>query len=173
GELEAQMVREINEWMARFDEVSDKIETDLRPTHRAYARRQIHPLVMCAPFVYRTFHKPLGYAGDYEMVNMILHDPWQGTSMFAKLVNVVFLQNPPAEAHRNRVKILRNYLVEQTGRVAAEGRRLRVLNLGCGPAKEVQDFLVNDPICDQVDLRLLDFNQETLAFASQQLGADG
>lgn len=171
AELESQMVREINEWMARFDHVSEEVSEELRPTHRAYARRQIHPLVMCAPFVYRTFHKPLGYAGDYEMVNMILHDPWQGTSMFAKLVNVVFLQNPPAEAHRNRVHILRQRLIEETQRVASQGRRLRALNLGCGPAKEVQNFLVEDQISDQADLRLLDFNEETLAFASQNLEA--
>jgi len=171
GELEAQMIREINEWMARFDEVSERVGEELRPTHRAYARRQIHPLVMCAPFVYRTFHKPLGYAGDYEMVNMILNDPWQGTSMFAKLVNVVFLQNPPAEAHRHRVQILRRFLVEETQRTASQGRRLRALNLGCGPAKEVQNFLTEDAISDQADLRLLDFNEETLAFAGQNLEA--
>lgn len=169
GELESQMVREINEWMARFDDVSEQVVEDLRPTHRAYARRQIHPLVMCSPFVYRTFHKPLGYAGDYEMVNMILHDPWQGTSMFAKLVNVVFLQNPPAEAHRHRVHILHRHLIEETQRVAGQGRRLRALNLGCGPAKEVQNFMIEDAISDQADLRLLDFNEETLAFAGQNL----
>ena len=34
-------------------------------THKSYLRRQLHQFFLCAPFVYRTFHKPLGYAGDF------------------------------------------------------------------------------------------------------------
>ncbi len=162
-ELEGRILPEIHEWMGRFDEIAERVEEEMRPAARSYARRQIHPLVMCSPFVYRTFHKPLGYAGDYQMVNMILRDPHEGATMFAKLVNVVFLQNPPAEAHRNRIKHLVQRLQEETRRAAAAGRRLRVLNLGCGPAREVQLFL-EDPLADQVDFRLLDFNAETLDY---------
>ena len=129
----------------------------------------IHPLVMCSPFVYRTYHKPLGYAGDYEMVNMILRDPHEGATMFAKLVNVVFLRNPPAEAHRNRIKHMHGILVEETRRVSATGRRARVLNLGCGPAREIQLFLTENAEADVTDFTLLDFNAETLEFAAQAL----
>ena len=86
---------------------------DEHAAHRAYARRQLHPLVLCSPFVYRTFHKPLGYAGDYEMVNMILRDAHEGATMFAKIVNVCFLQNPPAQAHRNRIVHLKKRLAEE------------------------------------------------------------
>lgn len=164
-ELEARIVDEANEWFGRFDAVAASVDEELRPAHRAYARRQIHPLVMCSPFVYRTFHKPLGYAGDYEMVNMILREPHEGATMFAKLVNALFLQNPPAQAHRNRIGHLRQRLVEETRRVAATGRRARIFNLGCGPAREVQLFLGEEPICDQAELTLADFNSETLNFA--------
>lgn len=34
--------------------------------------------MLCSPFAYRAYHKPLGYAGDYEMVNMIARDPYEG-----------------------------------------------------------------------------------------------
>lgn len=162
--LEMRIVDEANEWFGRFDSVAERVGEDLRPAHRAYARRQIHPLVMCSPFVYRTFHKPLGYAGDYEMVNMILRDPHEGATLFAKLVNALFLQNPPAQAHRNRILHLRKRLVEETARVRAAGRRLRVFNLGCGPAREVQQFLAEDPVSDHVDFTLADFNTETLGY---------
>jgi extracellular factor (EF) 3-hydroxypalmitic acid methyl ester biosynthesis protein len=124
---------------------------------------------MCSPFVYRTYHKPLGYAGDYEMVNMILRDPHEGATLFAKLVNVVFLRNPPAEAHRNRITRLRQHLRNETRRVRSAGRRARILNLGCGPAREVQLFLAEDAESDQADFTLMDFNAETLEFAAQSL----
>ena len=171
SELESGILPEISTWMDRFDLAADTIEEQTRPAHRAYARRQIHPLVMCAPFVYRTYQKPLGYAGDYEMVNMILRDPHEGSTLFAKLLNVVFLQNPPAEAHRNRIIYLRQKLNEVSQRVIAEGRRPRFLSMGCGPAREVQLFLEQDPLSDQGDFTLLDFNPDTIAYTSQILNS--
>lgn len=168
-ELEGRILPEIGEWMDRFDLVADQVNDEVRPAHRAYARRQLHPLVLCAPFVYRTFHKPLGYAGDYEMVNMILRDAHEGATMFAKIVNVCFLQNPPAQAHRNRIVHLKKRLAEETRRVAATGRRARILNLGCGPAREIQQFIAEDPISSEADFVLLDFNPQTLEFARQNL----
>jgi extracellular factor (EF) 3-hydroxypalmitic acid methyl ester biosynthesis protein len=167
--LETRIVDEANEWFGRFDAVAQEVDEEMRPAHRAYARRQIHPLVMCSPFVYRTFHKPLGYAGDYEMVNMILREPHEGATLFAKLVNALFLQNPPAQAHRNRIKHLQTRLIEEVRRVAATGRRARIFNLGCGPAREIQLFLAENGESDHADFTLADFNAETLAFAKGQL----
>ncbi len=45
---------------------------DLVPVHQAFGKRHLHPLILGSPFVYRTLQKPLGYAGDYEMVNMMM-----------------------------------------------------------------------------------------------------
>lgn len=168
-ELEGRILPEVGEWMDRFDAVAGNISPEARAAHRAYARRQLHPLVLCSPFVYRTFQKPLGYAGDYEMVNMILRDPHEGATLFAKLVNVVFLQNPPALAHRNRINHLQQRLMEETRRIQATGRRCRILNLGCGPAKEVQQFLAAGDVADHAELTLLDFNDETLEYAQENI----
>ena len=137
--------------------------------HRAYARRQLHPLILCSPFMYRTFHKPLGYAGDYEMVNMILRDPIEGASLFAKVLNTHFVGVAPAEAHRNRVKYLNRALREETKRRARQGLITQIFNLGCGPAKEIQDFLIFDDLCERANLTLLDFNDETLAYTAKLL----
>lgn len=117
--------------------------------------------------MYRIFQKPLGYAGDYEMVNMILRDPCEGSSLFAKILNVYILSQAPAEAHRNRVKYLTQRLTEETRRIARTGKMARILNLGCGPAKEVQEFLVQDDISERAQLTLLDFNDETLAYTGR------
>jgi extracellular factor (EF) 3-hydroxypalmitic acid methyl ester biosynthesis protein len=169
AELEDPILPTVGSWFSRFDDVSESVEDDLRPVHRAFARRLLHPLVLCSPFVYRTFHKPLGYAGDYEMVNMILRDPHEGASLFAKIVNVCFLKNPPAEAHRNRIKYLTRRLTEETSRAIATdvaGRRARIFNLGCGPAKEIQDFMRETDLSDRASFTLLDFNDETIEHAA-------
>jgi extracellular factor (EF) 3-hydroxypalmitic acid methyl ester biosynthesis protein len=165
SELQEPILPTVNSWFAKFDEISELVDDETRPAHRVFARRLLHPLVLCAPFVYRTYHKPLGYAGDYEMVNMILREPYEGATLFAKIVNVCFLKNPPAEAHRNRIKYLTAKLAVEAGRVVRPGRRLRVLNLGCGPAKEVRDYMGEHEISNETSFTLLDFNEETLEHA--------
>jgi extracellular factor (EF) 3-hydroxypalmitic acid methyl ester biosynthesis protein len=169
GELEEPILPTLASWFARFDDLSEKVDDELRPVHRAFARRLLHPLVLCSPFVYRTYHKPLGYAGDYEMVNMILRDPYEGASLFAKIVNVCFLKNPPAEAHRNRIIYLTKSMIEETRRAHNAGRKARIFNLGCGPAKEIQDFLRKSDLSDGASFTLLDFNDETIEHASSLL----
>ncbi len=161
-QLHAPILRSTTDLFGRFEEAAKKIQDDLQPIHRSYVKRQIHPLVLCSPFIYRTFQKPLGYAGDYEMVNMILRDPLEGSSMFAKILNLYILSQAPAEAHRNRVKYLNDHLRGETQRMARSGKKARIFNLGCGPAGEVQQFLTEDDLSDRADLTLVDFNDETL-----------
>lgn len=169
-QLRPEVLPAIDRLFFRFEEVANTVSEELLPLHRTYVKRQLHPFVLSAPFAYRTYQKPLGYAGDYEMVNMILGDPFLGGSLFAKVLNVWLLAQPSAQAHRNRVSFLAERLESEVKRVAGRGRRARVLNLGCGPAGEVQRFLAQSPVSDQADLVLLDFNDETLDYVRRVLG---
>ncbi|QIF01569.1 class I SAM-dependent methyltransferase [Roseimicrobium sp. ORNL1] len=161
-QLEVPILPAVTPLLERFETTAVSITPELQPVHSSYIKRQIHPLVLCSPFVYRIFQKPLGYAGDYEMVSMMLRDPYEGSSMFAKILNRLFLDIPPVVAHRNRITYLTERLHEETSRAAQKGKMARVFNLGCGPAKEVQQFLATDGLSDNADISLLDFNDETI-----------
>jgi extracellular factor (EF) 3-hydroxypalmitic acid methyl ester biosynthesis protein len=169
NQLAPDVVGALNALFEKFESVSLGVDEELKHAHHTYIKRHLHPLLLCSPFAYRTFNKPLGYAGDYEMVNMILRDPQEGASMFAKILNVWFISQPPAQAHRNRIKYLATKLVAETLRMKMSGRPARIFNLGCGPAQEVQNFLINHDICENAQLTLLDFNDETLDFTKQTL----
>jgi extracellular factor (EF) 3-hydroxypalmitic acid methyl ester biosynthesis protein len=156
--------------LERFEAIAATVDPELKPAYRAYMKRQIHPLVMCSPFLFRTYAKPLGYAGDYEMVNMMLGDPFEGGSMFAKLVNGIFLLTPPVTAHQARIVYLKEKLAEEARRMALLDRPLRVFNLGCGPAREIQEFMAEEELSGRSQLTLLDFNQETLDYTGKLLG---
>ncbi|HTH46438.1 MAG TPA: class I SAM-dependent methyltransferase [Candidatus Limnocylindria bacterium] len=168
-DLSPPMLPTINNLFDRFEGISGKLSPELLAMHGTYIKRQLHPLVLCAPFAYRTFQKPLGYAGDYEMVNMILNDPHEGGSLFAKTVNLYFLNSGPAVAHRNRIKYLIEVITGEVKRVAAAGRDLRIMNLGCGPAGEIQQLLAQEELTDRMDFTLMDFNDETLEFTNNRL----
>jgi extracellular factor (EF) 3-hydroxypalmitic acid methyl ester biosynthesis protein len=169
-ELQGLVLPTVSPLLERFEEIANSLVVEeLRPMHRTYIKRQLHPVVLCSPFIYRTYQKPLGYAGDYEMVNMMVRDPYEGSSMFAKMLNYLFLNTPPVVAHRNRITWLTRKLEEETRRVAQAGRVARILNLGCGPAKEIQDFLRRDELSERASFSLLDFNDETLLHTSRIL----
>lgn len=151
--------------MQRMEELARDVPAEDEGLYRTYTRRALHPVTLCSPFVHRTYTKPLGYAGDYEMINMILSDGRRGESLFAKTLNALILEAAPAAAHRNRVIVLRDYLERETRRQADQGQTLRVLNVACGPAKEVRDFVTHSPLADHCEMTLLDFSKEALGFA--------
>ena len=122
--LKAPVFSKLAALFERFELATVGVEKDLQSVHSTYAKRQLHPLVLCAPFMYRTFCKPLGYAGDYEMVNMMTRDCFQGGSVFAKVLNAFFLETPPVVAHRNRIEYLGDMLLRE-GRPRRPPRRNR------------------------------------------------
>lgn len=109
-----EFVRDVDQEVApRFAELNGVFEESSReigkrdlPFYRAFAQRELHPLLMASPFMNRAFNKPLGYAGDYEMVRMMLSEPWEGSNTFAKLVNASALRHDAPAAHRNRIELL-------------------------------------------------------------------
>ena len=162
-QLEPVIVDGIRNLFEKFEEILDRIDKDLVVAHHAFGKRLVQPLLMSSPFVKRTFTKPLGYAGDYEMVNMMFRDPFDGPSLFAKMVNFYALQLPPIIAHRNRIDYLLRKLESESLRAMRRSRQLKIFNLGCGPAQEVQRFIEQNKLSDYAHFTLVDFNDETLA----------
>ncbi len=160
-ECSPRILKMVDHYFARFEAVASELKAEEMAVHSAYMRRHLHPLVLCSPFANRTFFKPLGYPGDYEMVNMMLRPPFEGASLYAKVINAWFWKQPPAEAHRNRIVELQRRIQDESIRLQTQGRRARILNFACGPAGEIQQFLAEDlPL--GADFVLLDFNDETL-----------
>jgi extracellular factor (EF) 3-hydroxypalmitic acid methyl ester biosynthesis protein len=166
--IQQRVIEEVIPAMESFEEVASTVTEEEVPSHKSYIRRELHPIVLCSPFLFRTYTKPLGYAGDYEMVNMMLRDPYEGASSFAKILNYAMLNTEPVVAHRNRI----DYLVDMLDKEATKrvGRtRSRAFNLGCGPAEEVRRFLQDHDSSDLMEFDLLDFNPETLEYTRERL----
>ena len=145
------------------------IENEFASAHRSFAQTALHPLLLRAPFVYRTYTKPLGYAGDYQMVNQMLDDPRQGPNTYFQMVNASFLQNILVVAHRNRIDILVDFLKRKADAAMQAGRTFRILNIGCGPAIEIQRFLQTYHSPELLSFELVDFSEETLSWTRQKL----
>jgi len=166
--IENRVVEEVLPSMERFEEVTKEISEAEAAVHKSYVRRELHPIVLCSPFLYRTYTKPLGYAGDYEMVNMMLRNPYEGSSAFAKLLNFALLNTEPVVAHRNRIDYLVDKIRNECERRVSKGKT-RIFNLACGPAVEIQRFLKEYDESDLAEIDLLDFNSETLEYTRERI----
>ena len=153
----------------RFEEMIYALPPEARGAHQDFVRRHWHKLFLGSPFGHRTYHKPIGYAGDYEMMNMIYRNQPEGRTLYEKLIHLLLVSQWPAISVRNRIAHLGENILNETARVARTGRIARILNIGCGPAKEIQNFLQNTQLSNQADFMLVDFNEETLLHAGRKL----
>jgi extracellular factor (EF) 3-hydroxypalmitic acid methyl ester biosynthesis protein len=153
----------------RFEEIIYALPPEARGAHQDFVRQHWHKLFLGSPFAHRTYHKPLGYAGDYEMMNMIHRNQPEGRSLYEKLIHLLLVSQWPARSVRNRIAHLGENIFRETARVARGKNGARILNVGCGPAREVQDFLRKTQLSNQAEFTLIDFNEETLAYAGQRL----
>jgi len=170
-EVEHPLTPKITELFSNFENEAKQVAPEESIIHRAFCRRELHPLTLCSPFVHRSFTKPLGYAGDYQMVNMMLEVPLEGPSLYAKIVNHWCLRQGAPAAHRNRIDILVEHLTNEAKRMKQLRRRLRIMNVGCGPAVEVQRFIRESEFAEDCDFTLMDFNDETIAYANDCIKA--
>ncbi|MGK0237782.1 MAG: extracellular factor (EF) 3-hydroxypalmitic acid methyl ester biosynthesis protein [Candidatus Pelagisphaera sp.] len=160
------------ELVVAFENAASEVPDEFLMSHKAYVQRELHPLLLCSPFVHRSYTKPLGYAGDYEMVNMMLcESTTKVPGIYANIVDEFHIKSAAPKAHRNRVVMLQERLEAEAARVVEEERMFTVLNIGCGPAVEAQRFIRDSPLANQTSLQLMDFSDETLDYTKQKISA--
>ncbi len=170
-ETQNPVLPKISELFAEFELEAGKIEPDHVTAHKAYTQRELHPLMLCAPYVDRSFNKPLGYAGDYELINMNLRQAnIQEMNTYARIVHDFCVEATAAEAHRNRIIMLKRRLIAEAERVAIEEERLfNVINIACGPSVEIQQFITESSLSNHCSFQLVDFESEALEHSQRKI----
>jgi extracellular factor (EF) 3-hydroxypalmitic acid methyl ester biosynthesis protein len=139
--------------------------------HRAYAARHLHRFSRQAPLPRRALDKPLGYAGDYEMMNMLYRDPAEGDTLFGQALNICYTEEPAAVANKNRIAylgaLIRRTLADRSDR--SDGR-VRIASIGCGPAREIEVLLQESPeLGPRLEVALIDQEVRAIAHCEQAL----
>ncbi len=160
----------IRDLLGVFEKEASNIPDEESSPYKAFVRREIHPYMLCAPFAWRSYYKPLGYAGDYEMVNMMLQEsPSVGHNTYARIFHDLTTSVAACLAHRNRISILVRLLGEEAERVTTEEQRIfTTLSVACGPAVEIQRFIRGNDLVNQSSIHLMDFNEETLEYVTRR-----
>ncbi|MGA9522382.1 MAG: class I SAM-dependent methyltransferase [Myxococcaceae bacterium] len=136
--------------------------------HRAYVQSQLAALFAHSPFMRRAAEKPLGYAGDFEMMNMLYRPHAEGDSLFGKLVNIYATEEPAARANINRLTYLGD-LIRHVVQGVPDGR-VRIASVGCGPAQEISELLESYPeLGRRLEVTLIDQEERSMAFGERTL----
>ncbi|HUK67339.1 MAG TPA: class I SAM-dependent methyltransferase family protein [Streptosporangiaceae bacterium] len=136
-----------------------------------YFHQRFGALIDLSPLAARCFHKPLGYAGDFEMMNMVYRNESLGGTPFGRSLSRVVLDSDAARAVRNRA----HYVAEKIEAVVTRGGRhrpARILSVAAGPAMEVQLILRNDPAllaAGRTQIALIDQDAGALEHAREQI----
>ncbi len=122
------------------------------------------PFLESSDVIRRGREKPLGYAGDYLMIDMIYTQYSASMGIGSRLDELFHLFDAP-KAVRNR----KQYFVDTvTKRTAAQSAPQRILNVGAGPGREVHDlFLVLDTETEFPIIHCVDIDKDAITYAAE------
>jgi extracellular factor (EF) 3-hydroxypalmitic acid methyl ester biosynthesis protein len=166
-------------FVAQAVAASVEIDTAIRsvpPSHlaalRHFSHRYLHEFFMQSPCAHRMLYKPFGYPGDYEMMRFIYERNFEGTTLFGKAVNLVFIETKAGQAVRFRKDLIKHKLAEM---IAARGEStapMRILSVAAGPAQELVELLGEiEELPFPLEIVLFDQDKGALAYAWKRLKA--
>ncbi|HOO37943.1 MAG TPA: class I SAM-dependent methyltransferase [Deltaproteobacteria bacterium] len=110
--------------------------------HREFFQKRLNEFFMKSKLFNRSITKPLGYAGDFEMMNIIYRNQFEGEDIFSQVMNKIDCEGTASRAVRNR----RAYLYKKLRDLVTSndnGEDRKAMSVACGPTLEFYDFLTS------------------------------
>ncbi len=146
--------------------LSEELEEKTRERAQAFASREIMPLVYLSPMYRRAFDKPLGYAGDYRLIEMYFEDLYSGKTLFAQFLQLLAQRYPLGKTVRDRESLMRS----KVSRTIRRRDNPRIVALACGPALELKNVILElasgEHSCEFV---FVDQDEQAMNFAHSSL----
>lgn len=173
GSYLEKMTESVHQVMVSFNKkVSELVNMDLVEPNSNYHlvfNENIYPFFQGADYPRRAKEKPLGYAGDYEMMNQIYRNGYEGKDLFGKILH----HYTATEISAQSVMFRRPYFCDHYKRMLDEksGQNIYVLSLASGPCVEFQKLIEELPQEDlsRIQLTLLDLDPKSLEHAQSKI----
>lgn len=132
---------ELNIYYDHFSNIVNNFtDPNQRFIHRKFFQTRLSEFFSQSKLCHRGFTKPLGYAGDYEMMNIIYRNTFEGDNLFAQVMSKIDCEGSAARAVRNRRAYLYKKLRELVSNTK-HGHTIKIMSVACGPAIEFSDLL--------------------------------
>jgi hypothetical protein len=133
---------------------------------KAYTEAVLTPEFCNGPVWWRSYRKPAGYPGDFEIMNYVYDWQREGQDVYGQLIHRIGLD--VSECIATRMDVVRQE-IRKTVEAHAESGGARIVSLGCGSAREVQLHLRDQATVDApVTFTLIDQEANALAYAYER-----
>jgi hypothetical protein len=156
--LDACEERILPEWRALWHRANELAAPLMDDPERLKAAKHFTELVVTPDFLTgpiwaRSYTKPLGYPGDYEVMNQVYAWKREGDTALGKLLHRIGLD--VAECIATRMVMIQQTIGEVVGGGNGAGP-VRITSIGCGPAQEVFNYLQLRSLPRPVEFTLVD-----------------
>jgi hypothetical protein len=171
GAFEACEARLIQHWRVLWRTGNDLVRPimanrEVLEATKAFTEVVVTPVMRRGAIWDRGYAKPLGYPGDFEVMNQVYDWERRGTNVYEMLLHRLGLE--VGEFVKTRMEVVRaniGMVVQEKG----NARAARVLSLGSGPAREVELFLGSAALKNRrVEFTLIDQEQAALSYAIEK-----
>ena len=135
---------------------------------KRFTEAVLTPELKAGPIWRRAYEKPLGYPGDYQVMRYLYNDAAEGDTAYARLAHGLGLEIGAFVPHR--MEMMREAIAMTVEDRAGETGPIRIASIGCGPAREVMDYLESGRTQLPLRFTLVDHDGEALEFAVRNAG---
>lgn len=157
------------EFFSRIQKIAGMIEKEPDPESAKKQFYEICSLIEESPLHKRTRRKPLGYPGDFLLIDWIYTREVRG-SRIGRFFDALFHSYEAAVAVRNR----KDFFIRKCNELAeSKNERVDVLDVGCGSCRDVIEA---HSMCDngtQFFYHCVDHEKEAIRYASRLLEESG
>jgi extracellular factor (EF) 3-hydroxypalmitic acid methyl ester biosynthesis protein len=134
-----------------------------------YVFKELFPYFMRSRFAERAYYKPKGYAGDFMMMELIYRQDPEGDGKLGQLIDGWLLKQAPAQAVRNRRRLLVRLLDHLFRTTLAHQGVVSLINMACGPARELFDVLTACDYSHRIKALCIDIDADALKYANRSV----
>lgn len=151
-------------------------DRDVREATKEFTELVLTPELRNGAIWDRSYAKPLGYPGDFEIMNQVYDWERLGSNAYEMLMHRVGLE--VAECIRTRMEVVRTHIADVVRERGAD-RPARITSLGSGPAREIGSYLASHSTGGhRVEFSLIDQEETALLYAHEStypyvLNSDG
>jgi extracellular factor (EF) 3-hydroxypalmitic acid methyl ester biosynthesis protein len=152
--------------VSSLHEQSKAFQSNTLKSARAFAARELLLLTFPCPIHSRAYEKPLGYAGDYIIMLLLMTDQLEGEGLYGRFLHYVTQRYTLGRAVRSRERNMRLEIMKQIDKAQPS----KIAALACGPALEIQRFLQQgQPVNAPVEFLLIDQDESTMQYCHESL----
>ncbi|MFH1076203.1 MAG: methyltransferase domain-containing protein [Pseudomonadota bacterium] len=159
----------MDNWIKRLNAMSADFDREKHENHKHYFQKQLHNLLLQSPYIRRSVDKPFGYSGDYIVLNMIYDNDYNGDTLLGKLLTKQTTEIDASKVVRLRKDEIKKSLAIAVQHYVNSNKKFKILSVGCGPAREIEEFIKEGREEASIDITLLDFDANPLYYAEERL----